>query len=121
MSKTTSENGKLPVHSIRHRRLKAAIWRNETATGPMFNVTLVRSYREGEEWHDSHSLGFDDLMKLTDSLSADEWNENSASNIAPVLDKFLKGTLKHKPATPAPSATGGLKVLGKDAGGHEIF
>jgi hypothetical protein len=54
-----------PVHTIRHRRLKATIWRNDTDKGPMFNVTLVRSYRdENEEWKDSHSLGYDDLMNV---------------------------------------------------------
>lgn len=95
------------------------------------NVNIARV--DVNEWKsDLASLGmdktglpwffrFDDTMKLADSLSADEWNENTASNIAPVLDKFLKGTLKHKPATPAPSGSGGMKVLGKDAGGHEVF
>ena len=38
-------NGKGPIHTLRHRNLKATIWRNETDKGPMFNVTLVRSCR----------------------------------------------------------------------------
>ena len=50
-----------PVHTIRHRSLKVSIWRNDTAKGPVYNVTLVRGYREGEEWKDSHSFGYDDL------------------------------------------------------------
>lgn len=56
----------LPVHSIRHRRLKAAIWRNTTANGPMYNVTLTRSYRDPQTkaWHDSQSFGYDDLMNV---------------------------------------------------------
>jgi len=59
-----SEN--LPIRSIRHRRLKAAIWRNFTDKGMMYNVTLTRSYRDREtnQWHDSQSFGFDDLMNV---------------------------------------------------------
>lgn len=91
------------------------------------NVNIARV--DVNEWRaDLASLGmdkpglpwffrFDDTMKLVDSISADEWDANTASNIAPVLDRFLKGTFKHPP--PAPSS-GGLKVLGVDAG-REVF
>ena len=68
MSKAPEPNGNQPVHTIRHRSLKASVWRNETRTGPMYNVTLVRSYKEGEEWHDTHSLGYDDLMNAAKLL-----------------------------------------------------
>jgi hypothetical protein len=58
-------NGNRPVHTIRHRRIKATIWRNETAKGPMFNVSVVRSYKDDKgDWKDSHSLGYDDLMNV---------------------------------------------------------
>ena len=51
-----------PVHTIRHRSLKVSIWRNDTEKGPVYNVTIVRGYRrDGEEWKDSHSFGYDDL------------------------------------------------------------
>jgi hypothetical protein len=54
-----------PVHTVRHRSIKATIWKNETSNGPMYNVTVVRSYREeGAEWKDSHSIGYDDLMNV---------------------------------------------------------
>jgi hypothetical protein len=55
---------KMPVHTIRHRSLKASIWKNQTEKGPMYKVTVVRSYREGETWHDTHSFGFDELMNV---------------------------------------------------------
>jgi hypothetical protein len=61
-------NDNQPLHAVRHRNLKASIWRNETEKGPMFNVTLVRSYREGETWHDSHSFSYDDLMNAAKLL-----------------------------------------------------
>src|SRR5260221_7342826 len=57
-----------PFHEIRHRNIRATIWRNGTVNGPMYNVTVSRSYRDGEEWKDSHSFGFDDLMNLAKAL-----------------------------------------------------
>jgi hypothetical protein len=52
-----------PVHTIRHRNIKAAIWKNQTTNGAMYNVTVARSYQdEGEQWHDTQSFGFDDLL-----------------------------------------------------------
>ena len=54
-----------PVHTVRHRSIKATIWKNETSNGPMYNVTVVRSYRDdNDEWKDSHSIGYDDLMNV---------------------------------------------------------
>jgi hypothetical protein len=54
-----------PVHSVRHRSIKATIWKNETANGPMYNVNVVRAYRDDNgEWKDSHSIGYDDLMNV---------------------------------------------------------
>lgn len=54
-----------PVHTVRHRSIKATIWRNETSNGSMYNVTVVRSYRDDAgEWKDSGSIGYDDLMNV---------------------------------------------------------
>ena len=61
----TTNGANKPVHTVRHRNIKATIWKNETSNGPMYNVTIVRSYREdGGEWKDSHSIGYDDLMNV---------------------------------------------------------
>lgn len=60
--------GNKPVHTLRHRSLKATVWENQTAKGLMCNVTVMRSYREGEAWHDTHSFGYDDLMNLAKLL-----------------------------------------------------
>jgi len=40
----------------------------------------------------------DDTGKVTDSMTADEWDDNQPANISPVMDQFLDGTLvkKHK-------------------------
>ena len=58
-------SGNKPVHTVRHRSIKATIWKNETSNGPMYNVNVVRSYKdENGEWKDSHSIGYDDLMNV---------------------------------------------------------
>jgi hypothetical protein len=68
MPKPVETNPNQPIHTVRHRSLKASIWRNETATGPMYKVLVVRSYQENKEWHDTHSLGYDDLMNAAKLL-----------------------------------------------------
>ena len=68
-AKAPSAADNRPVHEIRHRNIKATIWKNDTAKGPMFNVTVSRSYRNDlGEWHDSSSFGFSDLMNLAKAL-----------------------------------------------------
>ena len=63
-----------PVQRFRHRNLEAAIWRNQTAKGSMYSVTVVRSYKEGEAWRESQSLGYDDLMNVAKLLhDAHSW------------------------------------------------
>ena len=59
----------MPVFSCRHRALKAAVWRNETETGPMFNTTVSRSYKDGsDEWKESGSFGYDDVLIVAELL-----------------------------------------------------
>jgi hypothetical protein len=53
---------KAPVHEIRVNRIRAAIWENETQNGSLHNVTLSRSYRDGDTWKNSTSFGRDDLL-----------------------------------------------------------
>lgn len=36
----------------------------------MMAVTFTRSYKEGDDWHDSSSFGYDDLLTL--SKAADD-------------------------------------------------
>ncbi len=58
-----------PVHEIRHRNIRAAIWRNETAKGTMYNVTVSRSYQDDSgQWHNTASFAFGDLMNLAKAL-----------------------------------------------------
>ena len=62
--------GNAPVHSARHRALKAAVWRNETENGVFFNTTVSRSYKDKEDdtWKESSSFGYDDLLIVAELL-----------------------------------------------------
>ncbi len=57
-----------PVFSCRHRALKAAVWKNDTESGPFFNVTLSRSYKDGDTWKESGSYGYDDILIVAELL-----------------------------------------------------
>lgn len=73
-SATTQTGNNAPVHSFRKHSMKASIWRNETKNGPMYNVTLVRTYKDGEEFKDTISLGFHDLANASKLLlDAETW------------------------------------------------
>lgn len=62
---STQSSSNRPVQTVRHGRIKASVWVNPTQKGPMYNVTLSRSYTDDEgNWHDSQSFGFDDLMTV---------------------------------------------------------
>ena len=50
-----------PVHEIRMGRIKATIWANETSSGIRHNVSIVRIYKDGDEWNQTNSFGRDDL------------------------------------------------------------
>ena len=66
MPKSVPESNNRPIHTFRHRSLKATIWRNQTDKGALYNVIVTRSYRDKDsgQWHDTHSLGYDDLMNV---------------------------------------------------------
>jgi len=58
-----------PVHAVRYGAIKATIWKNQTSNGPMYNVTLTRSYKDGDQWKDSSSFGYDDLLVVGKALN----------------------------------------------------
>lgn len=54
-----------PVHEVRIGADKATIWCNQTANGPMYNVTFARIYRDAEDnWKESTSFSRDDLLVI---------------------------------------------------------
>jgi hypothetical protein len=62
-----------PVHSIRYGMVKVAVWRNMVDMGnaskPMYNVTSSRLYKDGDEWRDTQSFGYEDLLPLAKALN----------------------------------------------------
>ena len=63
-----NENTNRPINEVRYGSIKAVIWRNPTANGPMYNVTVARLYKDGDDWKESHSFGQDDLLVLAKAL-----------------------------------------------------
>ena len=62
---TKQKSTNKPVEEVRIGSVKAAIWKNETESGPRFNVTFQRLYRDGENgWRSTDSFGRDDLLVL---------------------------------------------------------
>ncbi len=57
-----------PAHEIRLGRIKATIWANDTTNGTRHNVTVVRIYKDGDEWKQSDSFGRDDLPLVSKVL-----------------------------------------------------
>jgi hypothetical protein len=64
-----------PVHKIRYGRITATIWSNPSDNGPLFNVTISRSYQdENKKWHDSQSFSVVDLTVVAKiSFDAHTW------------------------------------------------
>jgi hypothetical protein len=60
-----AEEKQQPVHAVRLRNVRAAVWANRNEGGTYYTVTLSRSYRDQEgNWHTSESFGRDDLLLL---------------------------------------------------------
>ena len=57
-------NKQKPIHEIRLGAVKAAIWENTHDNVIRHNVTVVRLYKDGEDWKSSDSFGRDDLPLL---------------------------------------------------------
>ena len=64
-----------PVHTLRSGAVKAAIWKNEPATGgTYFALTVTRSYQVDGEWRDTDSFGARDLLDLRRvATAAESW------------------------------------------------
>lgn len=58
-----------PMHVVRLRNIRAAIWQNDTEFGIRHNVTVNRLYKDDEQqWRTSDSFGRDDLLLLAKVL-----------------------------------------------------
>lgn len=68
-----------PVHRIPLGRIVAAIWANKAKDGRVwFNVTITRSFKDGDQWRDTSTFGRDDLpivAKAADMAYAWIWGQ----------------------------------------------
>ena len=73
-----------PVHKIRHGAISASIWAQDTDKGPMFNVTIQRSYKDGDTWKNSSSFGRNNLLVVSlIAARAFEWIGNQPRHPKP--------------------------------------
>jgi hypothetical protein len=68
-----------PAHKILHRDLTVTIWRNEGERAAWYSLTVSRRYKKNDDtWHDSGSIGEDDVLRVRQMLAeADAYIQNA--------------------------------------------
>ncbi len=78
--KASGENR--PVHAIRYGGCEAAIWKKQREKGEFYSVSLRKSWRDKDGWHDGQTFLASDLPMLakaiTDAHSWVAWQERQA-------------------------------------------
>ena len=49
------------IHEIRRGLIKARIWQRKSKNGVRYSLSVMRLYRNGDQWKESTRLGRDDL------------------------------------------------------------
>jgi hypothetical protein len=77
----SSNSSNKPVHEVRLGSIKAAIWRDQSSDNKTrFNVSVTRSYKDGDKWKTSEYFGREDLPKVALVVQkAYEWTFSSAA------------------------------------------
>ena len=57
-----------PAHKIRIGVLQVTIWRNTGDKGNWYSIVPTRSYKQGDNWQETDSLGFDDILIMAELL-----------------------------------------------------
>jgi len=63
-----------PVQEIRLGRIKGLVWKNDTAAGARFSITITQLYKDGDTWKETTSYDLRELplvAKVADK--ADTW------------------------------------------------
>ena len=50
-----------PQHEIRRGLIVVRVWHKRSRSGSPFSLTVVRLYRNGDQWKESSRLGRDDI------------------------------------------------------------
>ncbi len=59
----TTSNQK-PAATLRDGSVRATLWRKQSDKGVFFNVTLSRTYKDGDSYKDSNSFSGNELLKV---------------------------------------------------------
>lgn len=57
-------NKQKPIDTIRDGALKATIWKNPTEKGHFYSVDFSRTYKDGDNFKDSHSFSGSEPLQL---------------------------------------------------------
>jgi len=58
------QSGNKPIHEVKLGSVRAAVWRDQANDKVRFNVSLSRSYKDGDKWKSSEYFGREDLPKV---------------------------------------------------------
>ena len=58
-------NKQKPAATLRDGSLKATLWEKQSENGVFFNVTLTRTYKNGDQYGDSNSFSGSELLKIS--------------------------------------------------------
>lgn len=61
----TTTSKQRPAAILRDGSLKATLWQKQSEKGVFFNVTLSRTYKDGDEYKDSNSFSGAELLRIS--------------------------------------------------------
>lgn len=62
-------NTNKPAKTLRDGAIKAVIWRNTTENGAFFSVQIVRSFKDGDAWKETHAFSHGDVLRAAHLLT----------------------------------------------------
>lgn len=75
------ENKKKPVFKSRSGVIDCAVWKQEGEKGDFLTVSIIRSYKDGEEWKQTNSFRINDIpviqVVLQKAFEYAKFDENS--------------------------------------------
>jgi hypothetical protein len=71
-----------PAHTIRGTPgtgLKLTLWKHDSDKGPWFSAGITHSYKDGEQWKESHSFSQQDFLEVSEMFrEAHAWIKEQA-------------------------------------------
>jgi hypothetical protein len=80
--KDAQETSKEPAYKKRFGNIHVAVWPNQKENGEVwYNTSIIRKYREGNEWKDATTYSRDELLlvaKAADVANSWIWDQLTA-------------------------------------------